>query len=436
MIKHLAIALLSCSPLLRGQLLAEGHRSELRSLPPGAGNVLRLPGGGTVWFTGTELVLDQNGTTRSLLLFGSAVFGSFTVEAGPDHVLFGESSLGDLWLVPVRVPGVPRVLANLTLNYDAVRWSADLALVSAKTGGFGASHNDVMAIDLRTGAATALLRVPGSSGPLAADAAGNVYYATAGLAFPPPPGGVSVLRWDAGALRAALGTRVLTEQDARLVHAGLDAASDLALDGDDDLLFVDWWNATVGELSDVRGSSPRLSRLLDYASAPVSASGLQFADGAGSRGRADFEPFQPAGGGALLVLESAFGGPSRLRTVEANRPHTTHTGGPVVPAGPFALVTGGGPANGLGLVAIGALAAPFEIGLGIPGFEQTLFWNPGLLFPLAVRTVRFDAGGRAALDLVNPGFPFPVQAFAQTGFVSSGHEVLGSAALHGFRLGR
>jgi hypothetical protein len=435
MIQHLLAASISCLCMLPAQQLAEGYRSSPHGLPDGAGNVLRLSDGATAWFTGTELVLAENGATRSLLQLPGFVFGSFTIEAGADVLLFGESSAGDLWLVPVRGGGSPRVLANLTLNYDAARWGAHHVLVSAKTGGFGSAHNDVVAVDLRTGALTALIRVPGASGPLVVGPAGELYYATAGLGFPPPPGGVSVLRWDAQTLRAALGNVVLTELDAHTVYAGIDAASDLALDGDADLFFVDWWNGTIGELSDVRGASPRRSVLLDHAGAPVSGAGLQFVGPAARPGRPDFEPFQPAGGGRLLVHESAFGGPSQLRTVEAARPRTTHTGGPVVPRGPFALVTDGGPALGLGFVAIGARAAPFEIGLPIPGFEQTLFWNPGLLIPSSVRAVIFDASGQAVLHLHNPGIA-RFDAVAQVAFADAAVDVVGSAAAHRFRLGR
>lgn len=419
---------------LPAQQLAEGHRDAVRSLPPGSGNVLHLPDGGIVWFTGTDLVLEHHGQTRTLLSFAAFTFGSFTVPAGSGHLLFGESSTGDVWLVPLRATAQPRVLANLPFNYDAVEWGPGRALVSAKTTGFGTAHNDVVVLDLHTGTIAPLLRVAGASGPVEVDGHGNLYYATSPLAFPPPPGSADVLRWDAAVLQAALGGPPLTEQHARVVATGLDAASDLALDGDDDLFFVDWWNATIGELSDVGGGAPRRSVLLAYGSAAVTGAGLQFVGRGAAPGQPSFEPFQPDGGGALLVHESAFGGPSQVRAIEARRPQIDHTGGAVVPAGPFELVTAGASTGGLALFALRPTVAGHEVGLSVPGFEQTLFWDVSMSAAFDTYLVAVDGAGVARLPLVNPGLSGGMDGFVQVAMVGPGLDVIGSAAVHAFRL--
>jgi len=433
----LLAALASMALSLPAQQLTGGWQSDVAALPSGAGNVLRI-GDDLVWFTGTDLVLAQGTATRSLLHFTTPVFGSFTIQANASALLFGENSTGDVWLVPLQGPQLPHVLANLPFNYDAVLWGPGRALVSAKLSGFGTPDNDVIALDLLTGAMTPLLRVPGASGPLALDPAGNLCYATATLTFPAPPASVQMLRWSASQLQAAFGSSVLGMQDARVLYSGLDAASALACDSDGDLYFTDWWNAQIGVLENAGGTRAHRSVLFEYGSVAWSAVTLQFVGQPAGPGQAWFEPFQPAGGGALFVHESDFApqGTNQLRTIRSLRPSATHTGGDPVPAGNFELRAGDAPRGGLALFVVAPAPAPGETMLWFSGFEQPLFWNLGMFAAANTWLVPVDGAGHAHLTLSNPGFTGGLQAAVQIACLAQNGAAIGSTAVHGFRLGR
>ncbi len=430
----LAVRILAASatalPLI-AQQLAQGWQSDTTPLPPGAGNVLQI-GADRVWFTGTDLVLAQASGQQSLLHFNTPVFGSFTIQAHATALLFGENSNGDVWLVPLQGPQSPRVLANLPFNYDAVLWGPGRALVSARLGGAASPDNDVVALDLQTGMATPLLRVSGASGPLALDPAGNLCYATATSSFPPPPASVRLLRWTAAQMQQAFGSSVLGAQDARVLWSGLDAASGLACDTDGNLSFTDWWNAQIGVIEAMR---PRRSVLFDYGSAAWSAVSLQFLGDPPMPGQPRFEPFQPEGGGRLLVQESDFlpQGVNQLRAIRALRPAAAHTGGDPVPAGNFELRAADAPRNGLALFAVATAAAPNDTALWFPGFQQPLFWNLGM-FGGSTWLVPVDGTGHAHLALSNPGFPGGLQAFLQVACLDPNGGIIGSTALHSIQL--
>ena len=408
---------LALSASLPGQQTAEGWQSSLQNLPAGSGYVLQTAAG-LVAFDGLSLSLSNPGqAAQTLLQFANPQFGSFTVAAGPQAVLFGESSGHGLWLVPLAGTAPSAPLATVLFNYDAVLLSPQRALVSAKTGGFGTPDNDLVVVDLGTGQTQPVASLPGASGPLAVAANGDVYYATASLAFPPPPGATSVLRLRRSVLDAAIATQtVLGFADAELVFGGLAAAGDLAFDDDGDLWFTDWWHGTVRELNDVAGPAPTLAPLaLDYSSAGVSSSTLQFV--AGTAGGFVLEPFQPLGG-SLLVHETDFGSTSRLRTVRSAPAALTSTVANPIPSGPFALVASGGPSQGIGVLAFATQAVAGTAPLLLPGFEAPLWWNQALLAGPVLAIVLFDGSGQASLAIQNPGFQPPLLATAQMAFVS------------------
>jgi len=412
---------------LPAQQVAEGYAESTSPLPAGSGSFLDTAFG-TVYFDGTDLLLDSGSGGQSLLTFASPTFGSFSAPIGATEVLFGESSNGGIWSVPLN--GLPaQLIANVPLNYDAVLLDDDRALVSAKTGGFAAPDNDVMFVDLLTGQTQVLAQFPGASGPLAIDANGDVYYATSPSAFPAPAGTVEVLRLSRAAVDSAIASnQVLGPADATVVISGLDAAGDLAFDDDGDLFYVDWFSGRIGEIHDADGNAATLApTLIDYAGSSLNGSVLQFAPSATPIPQV-FEPFQPAGG-SLLVHETDYVSISQVRTLTAARPQLAASVASPIPTGTFSLDTTGGPANGLGLILFATTAGTGPSTLGVPGFEQPLFVDSALVAAPVIAPISFDASGAASLAIANPGFVQVFDAIAQTVVVSVDGALGSSTAL-------
>lgn len=406
-------------PCLPGQQLADGWSSTVTALPAAAAAVLVTPAG-VVYFDGTALLLLPPGQPpQPLLQLPGFAFGSFTIAAGPGRVLFGESSSGDLWLVPLGGPAPTQPIARLPLNYDAVLLGPDRALVSARTGGFAAPDNELVLVELDTARTRTIARFPGASGPLAIDADGDVYYATASAFFPPPPGATSVLRMPQSAIAGALHTNhVLGSGHVQTVLQGLDAAGDLAFDDDGDLWFTDYVNRIVGEIDDATGAAPSMGPVqIDYGAATVNGSALQFA-AAGTPGGPVFEPFQPAGG-SLTVFETDFVALAQLRTLTARRPTLTTNGPTPLPSGAFTLLASDGPRNGIGLLAFAPTPPLGERAFPIPGFEAPLWWDGAVLTGALVVGIPFDAVGDAALTVFNPGFQPVLSATVQVATIGT-----------------
>lgn len=412
---------------LPAQQLAEGYAESTATLPAGVGSFLETAFG-TVYFDGVDLMLDPGTGGSSLLTFPSFTFGSFSAPIGATEVLFGESSNGGIWLVPLN--GLPaQLVTNVPFNYDAVLLDDDRALVSAKTGGFSAQDNDVMFVDLLTGQTQVLAQFPGASGPLAIDANGDVYYATSPNAFPAPSGTVDVLRLSRAVVDNAIANnQVLGVADATVVISGLDAAGDLAFDDDGDLFFVDWFNGRIGEINDADGSQASLApTLIDYAGSGLNGSVLQFAPTATPVAQV-FEPFQPAGG-ALMIQETDYVSVSQVRSLVAAPPQLTSSAASPVPTGLFSFDTTGGPANGVGLVLFAPTSPAGPVTLTVPGFEQPLFVDSVLAPAPVIVPITFDAAGTASLPVQNPGFAQVFDATAQTVVVSTAGALGATAPL-------
>ncbi|MEO6594017.1 MAG: hypothetical protein ABIP94_04620 [Planctomycetota bacterium] len=411
---------------LPAQQIPEGMTANVQSLSASTSLVLETASG-TVTFDGTAVRLAPPGQVlRTLLQLPSFVFGSFLLQTGPNDILFGHTGSQDaVWHLPLQGPAPTQPLALVTLNYDAVMLTATSVLLSARTAGWSAPDNDLLVLDLVTGGTQLVGRVSGASGPLAIASNGDVYYATGFIGFPVPPASTTVLRFRRSRFDQAMLThRVLGLAQAETVMAGLDAAGDLAFDDDGDLLFVDWFNGRVGEISDAVGPTPWLAPpLVDYGTAAVFPNTLQFV--AGSRGGV-FEPFQPTNG-SLLVHETDYLALSQLRTLRAAPVDLVVTGGVPIPLGPFGFVVSNGPSLGLGVVAFAFGGAPGIVTLHVPGFEQPLAWSQALVTAPLLLSVAFDASGAATLTIGNPGFAPAIAATAQVAFVSS-VGVLGATA--------
>lgn len=415
---------------LAAQQLQPGHADALGALPPGAGTVRMVPAG-TVYFDGFDLRLD--GQAAPLLSFTAYTFGSFVLPLGATHVLFGESSSGDLWRVPVA-GGAAQQVGNIGFSYDAAMLDDNRIVVSAKSGGWSSPDNDLLVMDLLTSQLQPVARFPGASGPVAVDAAGHVYYATASLFFPPPAGSVDVYRLLRSDVEAALlaGT-VLTIADAQLVFAGLDAAIDIEFDDDGDLFYSDFVNLVVGELHDAAGAQATLgAAMLDYGAVPFSAGSLQFVPETVVTPQV-FEPMQPAGG-RLLVYETDYVNVTQLRRIEALRPTLSASAASPIPSGVFSFDVTDGPANGVGLLAFAAGVPGQTVAVSLFGIEQPLLLDAGLGATPVVVPFVYDSSGAASLPVANPGFAVAWNALAQAiGLSPSG--VIGSTGSLAVQIG-
>lgn len=413
-------------PPATAQLLPEGFAASLTPLPTGAGSVHMLANNQRVWFDGSDLWLAGPGQPqRSLLRFAVPVFGSMTLEVAPGLLLFGESSTQGLWLVPLQGPAPVQPIAQVQFNYDAALWAPNEVLISAKTSGFGGPDNDIFHVDITSGNTRLLAQIPGASGPLAVAANGDVYYATASLLFPSPPGTVQVLRFPQTLVQTALANQqVLGLAQAQVVWSGLDAASTLALDDHGNLLFTDWFQRRIGVLRGIASSQPSVAVFADYASTSPGASAVQFRTG-GQQGV--FAPFQPANG-TLYIHEAAWNSTNQIRALRPQRARLTADRSNPIPAGSFQLQVSDGPANGLAVVALALPPASSGAPLTVAGFAQPLWWDLSAATAVASFLGAFDAGGNLALGLHNPGALPPVGFLAQVAFVDAGLAVVGSTA--------
>ncbi|HEB53260.1 MAG TPA: hypothetical protein ENI87_08410 [bacterium] len=405
-----------------------GYSATTIALPAGAGNVLTLPSG-TVSFDGFDLELTTpSGATQKLLRFASYTFGSFVEVIDGNDLLFGESSAGTIWRVPLT-GGLPQQLTSLTFNYDAVVLDDARALVSAKTGGFSAPDNDVVLLDLDSGATQMVAAFPGASGPLAIDDDGDVYYATAPSAFPAPAGTVSVLRIDRTLLEQAIANgTVLGLANAHTVVSGLDAAGDLAFDDDGDLFFTDWFQGAIGEIDDADQPNAALApAFLDYSGAGYSAGSLQFVSAPAVPGAA-FEPFQPAGS-RLVVYETDYASINQLRVLRGQRADLTTTATSPVPAGSFQISLAAGPANGFALLLFAPTTAAGVLPLSVAGFEQPLLLDQAVAASPATTSSPLDNAGGTTWTLANPGFAPAIDATFQAVFASPAGQLGTTAAL-------
>lgn len=425
-------SLLLCATVvapLSAQSLEEGYQSTFRAMPDYAGGMTYLDDGSLAYFDtfgGTDLLLEQDGQVTTLLQLASPSFVSFIVQVRPDALLFGESSGGQVWLVPLDTSVAPTLLATVVFNYSAVAWDADTALISAKVGGFSTPNNDILALDLNTGGTDTIALIPGSSGPIAVDDSGDLYYATASATFPQPPGYADVLRFDRAEVDAAFGPTNLADTDADIVWSGLDAAGTITFDSDGDLFALDWANNQVVEISDPEGPWTRMSILADYSNASVFLNGLQFVKSPIGSDDWRFEPFQPLLAGALVFGETNFGALSSLRFATPKRPVSVATPSVTPAAAPFAIHTFGAPANAIGIMRWGdPQNMTTEFPLAVGALEQPIPW--GLLAPVAGLPISFDATGTSTLELTNPGFGFMLDVAVQVVFVNPASTVVGSA---------
>ncbi len=327
------------------------------------------------------------------------LFSSFVrLDPSEQFAIVGESTFGDLLLAPLSATTGPNPIVNLPFNYDAVFEDGEHVLVSAATCGF-ACGNEIWRVDLATGAATLVALLPGASGPLALDPAGNLYYGTVPAQFPPPPKPSRVVRFDAAELH---GPDVLTVHDAQLIGTGFAGAARMAFDPVHGELFLMENNFATGENSirAVLGSEADSPALLT--GRPFFSLGnLEFVPG---DGRAAFLPYQPPTGGLLRYTTTDFFSTVERFELVARRPALALEGPGTSGPGPFDLTLAGGPPGGSALILFSPAALVHEPETLVRRFAVPLFFGVDLgTLGTLPGALPLDEDGALARTFQNPG---------------------------------
>lgn len=359
-----------------------------------------LSSGEIVVFDGTRVVqhFPDGQPFRTLGTLPAAVFPSF-VLADPDEsrLFVGESTNGNIYRVFVGGTESLELVANLPLNYDAAMSDGAHLFVSAATCGF-VCGNEIWRIDLGGNQTTLVARTVGPSGPLAFDAAGNLYYGSVSPLFPPPPKPSAIWRWSAAQLA---GGTVLDLSDAVEIGGAFSGASRLACDRRTGALYLMENNYATGEnrIRRVKGSAD-VSPVVVEGRSFQSMGNLTLLSGDGP---AVFRAYQPEGARLVYTSTDFLTLPERL-VLHPSRPTASMTGPGTSGPGNFTLALQGGPPNGVAslwfcpLQAYHVNEAVFRIG-GLPLFlgldGPTSVGLPGLL--------RLDASGSLLRTYTNPG---------------------------------
>ena len=423
--------------------IAPGYTGASNPLPDSSSLVIKLEDDSIVVFRGGQLVRVA-GTRQDVLLTldttSGPVFPSFLVQAGPSAVVFGESTNGNVWWVPVRGRSQPYVLATIPFNFDALLWDNVTLLVSAKTGGFATPDNELVALNLATGATSVIGQMPGASGPLTRDGSGNLVYATAPLTFPPPPGAVNVASWPAAAVGAAVfGTpgSQLGPNNAVFVYSGLDSAGDIAMDTDGDFYFVDYGLNEVRVIPEIgtRVSAPETFVSLQPNGPEGFAyfSGLQFDGGESRTNGPAFDPFAPRSGGSLLVFATDFVAASDVTMVVPRRARSNAT----LSGGTLRIAVDQGPANGFALVGLAPGTAPAEeLPVRQPFSDSVLMLDPALAQGALWQLAPLAADGTGSVQVALPALlPLP-DCISQTVVVRTSDLAMGTTPALPVRLAR
>ncbi len=390
------------SPLALSQVTTAPGIQTAELLDVGDRSYATLSDGGYVSFDG--LAFERYDAAGNLVqTYGTLpafVFPSFVeVDAGETFAYAGESSNGDIFKIDL-VAGTVTTLANMTFNYDfAFDATAGSAYISAALGGFGAG-NDIVRIDLATGQWTQVAHVAGPSGPIAVDAAGDLYYVTIydGANWPPPLAEEDMILWSDAQLDSG---QLLTEADASYLTAGLDGGSSLAYDPLSGNLYLAHTNASgfENEILRISGSGPVLDSL---GGAFTWISTVEVVSGSGPQVMA---PFQPSGA-MLRVNNVDFGGTIRDRVTLVPARATIAFSGPANDQpGQATITVQDAVPNGFVSIMLANSSdltgqeVPFDSGWSVPAFfmvDPLLIWRRTQPLPT-------DAAGAFTLTYNQPG---------------------------------
>ena len=180
------------------------HADALLSFPAGGlpGGLCHSPGGDPITYEteSGEIQLHTGGASAVLAQFTPSVFGSFLVlHPDSETVIFAESSESNVYSMPLTGGGAV-LIDNISFAYDLVFDSDGNGLVSS-LGLDSGSRIVLLDSDPTAANQEVVTGIPGFSGPLTLDAAGNLYYVTADLAN---PGMQSLRRIPAAVIQGAI----------------------------------------------------------------------------------------------------------------------------------------------------------------------------------------------------------------------------------------
>jgi len=274
------------------------------------GGMVHTPSGDLIIYKGSDLLLlRDDGSETPLATFDPPVVGAFLTLA-PDGaaVYFGESSAGDIFRVPVAGGSADRV-DNISFNYDLAFDPSGRGFVS--TG--AASEQRIVLLDSDPNGALVpvIVGIPGFSGPLAFDDAGNLYYGTADFLAESQ----SLHRFTPQQLETAVQSGPIDFAVGDVVLEGVVGFNQMVFDGSGNIFFSDLGFATgfgsvqAIDISDNFEMVPILET--SVSDGIVSPTYLAFRPGPEA-----FEPGVGAGGGSLSVLFADFFSVNVLRTVQ------------------------------------------------------------------------------------------------------------------------
>jgi len=360
--------------------------------------------------------------------YAAYVYPSFVLLA-PDEsfALVGESSTGGIERFELN--GAPQsTVGGVTYNYDALFEDADHILVSAdRNGGF---HNQLVRLELATGATTLVAQLDGPSGPLARRArTGEVFIGLVNLA---QPNHDRILRFDTSQLASGL---VLGVGDGQVFADLLPNVASLRIDERYDAQGIDFWRlylaiSPFGSPSTIACFDPSGTRLPDVATSQDSISNLELQT-CGPLGA--FGPWQPDAGERLRYRGTTWCYPgcdtAEVRTLVPQRPQASiHGPGLGNPAGGRVRIEFDGCVPNASVVLLlgpSALYSPAENTCAhIDGFlwHSSLAWSP--LRKLATLTT--DASGHASYTFKSVGSYNGTLAF-QGLIRDAGGKVVGSS---------
>ena len=326
-----------------------------------------LSDGGYLSFDGQlfELYAADGTLVSTLGDLGSFSFPSF-VAIAPDEsfAVAGESSTDRIFRVDLVAQTVTPI-ASLKFNFDlAFDVDPGTAYVSAALGGFNMG-NEIVRLDTATGTTEIVAHVPGPSGPLAIDDAGDLFYVTQYPFWPPPLESAAMIRWTADELAAAHANDQLGLVDSDRVTKKLHGGSSLTHDPHAGRFFLAHVNFQ-GLSNEILAIDPDGTILDRVATDRRSISNVEVVQG---RGEAVFAAYQPTNA-ALYVSVTDFASVNDRERLEPARAVATFAGPPPGQTGPATVTVEGAEPDAW--VSVMATNSAFELPQEI---ANTLAWG-------------------------------------------------------------